>query len=167
LGVRLSGAGPGSFPEREVKAMAMTGVDSFDKTLQQTNIWLKDLMYELNWEDRHKTYTALRAVLHTLRDRLTPEEAVHLGAELPMLIRGFYYEGWTLGGKPVKIRSKDEFLAQIRREFNNDPGIDIETMARAVFKLLAHHVSRGEIEDVGNSLPKEIKEALWPRFEKV
>jgi uncharacterized protein (DUF2267 family) len=147
--------------------MTMTGVDSFDKTLQQTNIWLKDLMYELNWEDRHKAYTALRAALHVLRDRLTPEEAVHLGAELPMLIRGFYYEGYTLGSKPVKIRNKEEFLEQIRREFNNDPDIDIEMLARAVFKLLAHHISRGEIEDIRNSLPKEIEKALWPRFEKV
>jgi uncharacterized protein (DUF2267 family) len=147
--------------------MAMTGVDSFDKTLQQTNIWLKDLMYELNWEDRHKTYTALRASLHALRDRLLPEEAVHLGAELPMLIRGFYFEGWSPNAKPVKTRKKEEFLDQIRREFNNDPTIDIEMVARAVFKLLAHHISRGEIEDIRNSLPKELEKDLWPHFEKV
>jgi len=30
----------------------------------------------------------------TLRDRLTVDEAVNLGAQLPMLVRGFYYEGW-------------------------------------------------------------------------
>lgn len=148
--------------------MAMTGVDSFDKTLQETNIWLKDLMYELNWEeDRHKAYTALRAALHALRDRLTPDEAIHLGAELPMLVRGFYYEGWTPQGKPVKERKKQDFLDHIRREFNNDPDIDIETVARAVFKLLAHHISRGEIEDIRSNLPKEIEKDLWPQFQSV
>ncbi|MDA8163535.1 MAG: DUF2267 domain-containing protein [Desulfobacteraceae bacterium] len=144
--------------------MTMTGVDSFDKTLQETNIWLKDLMYELNWEDRHKTYTALRACLHALRDRLIPDEAIHLGAELPMLIRGFYFEGWSTKGKPVKERRKADFLDHIRREFNNDPAIDVETVARAVFKLLAHHISRGEIEDIRGNLPKEIEEDLWPHF---
>jgi uncharacterized protein (DUF2267 family) len=145
--------------------MAMTGVDSFDKTLQETNIWLKDLMYELNWEDRHKTYTALRAALHALRDRLTPDEAIHLGAELPMLVRGFYYEGWTPQGKPIKERKKEDFLDHIRREFNNDPNIDIEMVARAVFKLLAHHISRGEIENIRSNLPKEIEQDLWPHFQ--
>jgi uncharacterized protein (DUF2267 family) len=69
--------------------------------MQKTQIWLKDLMSQLDWEDRpHKAYLALRTVLHALRDRLTVEEAVQLGAQLPMLVRGFYYEGWTLKGKP-------------------------------------------------------------------
>jgi uncharacterized protein (DUF2267 family) len=31
-------------------------------------------------------------VLHALRDRLTVEEASDLAAQLPMLIRGLYYE---------------------------------------------------------------------------
>jgi uncharacterized protein (DUF2267 family) len=33
-------------------------------------------------------------MLHALRDRLPPEIAVHLSAQLPMLVRGIYYEGW-------------------------------------------------------------------------
>ena len=66
-------------------------------------------MGELDWENEHKAYLALRTVLHTLRDRLSVEEAVQLGAQLPMLIRGFYYEGWTLKQKPTKERHKTEF----------------------------------------------------------
>ena len=65
--------------------------DIFSNTIQKTDVWLNDLMSELDWEDRpHKTYMALRTVLHALRDRLPVEEAVQLGAQLPMLIRGFY-----------------------------------------------------------------------------
>ena len=71
--------------------MSMTGLDVFDKTIHITNEWLNDLMYEMNWTEKHKAYSAMRVCLHTLRDRLTVDEATHLGAQLPLLIRGVYY----------------------------------------------------------------------------
>ena len=46
--------------------------------------------------DRRSAYRALRSVLHVLRDRLTPEQAVHLGAQLPLLVRGIFYDGWRI-----------------------------------------------------------------------
>jgi uncharacterized protein (DUF2267 family) len=72
--------------------MSQTGLPEFDSALQKTNIWLKDLMEQLRCE-RHQAYFALRTVLHALRDHLTVDEVVGLGAQLPMLVRGFYYEG--------------------------------------------------------------------------
>ena len=135
----------------------------FDGTLQKTHVWLNDIMKELDWgEHPHKAYLALRTVLHTLRDRLTIEEAVQLGAQLPMLVRGFYYEGWTLKGKPGKERHKEDFLAPIKEAFKDDFSSRPESIARAVFKTLARHCSEGEIEDVKHSLPKELYE-LWPK----
>jgi uncharacterized protein (DUF2267 family) len=85
--------------------MSESGVAALDHTIQETNIWLKELAERLHLQDRHHAYAALRAVLHALRDRLTPETAVHLGAQLPMLVRGLYYEGWHMGGKPTGDRS--------------------------------------------------------------
>ncbi len=70
--------------------MSTTHHELFSSTLQKTHIWLKDLMEELWWDDQHRAYLALRATLHALRDRLTVDEAVHLGAQLPIIIRGFY-----------------------------------------------------------------------------
>jgi uncharacterized protein (DUF2267 family) len=100
-------------------------------------------------------------VLHALRDRLTIEEAVQLGAQLPMLVRGLYYEGWTLKGKPRKERHKEDFLAHIKKAFQEDFSSRPESIARAVLKTLARHTSVGEIEDVKHSLPKALNE-LWP-----
>jgi uncharacterized protein (DUF2267 family) len=140
--------------------MSMTGLDVFDRAIHKANDWLKDLMFELNWEDRHKAYLGLRATLHALRDRLLPEEAVQLGAQLPLLIRGFYYDGWTPSGKPLKERRKEEFLGHIKDQFRGDD-VDPEAVARAVFKLLAHRISKGEIEDIRGVLPREIAD-LWP-----
>lgn len=141
--------------------MSATGLDVFDTTLQRTNSWLKDLMLVLRWQDRHKAYQALRATLHALRDRLTVEETAHLGAQLPMLIRGFYYEGWDPTGKPVKERHRDQFLDRIRQHFRDDEHVDAELVAAAVFILLASRVTEGEIEDVMQVLPSEIRD-LWP-----
>jgi uncharacterized protein (DUF2267 family) len=142
--------------------MSTTGLDVFDRTVQKTNSWLKSLMEELDWEDRHKAYSALRVTLHALRDRLTIEEVAQLGAQLPMLIRGFYYEGWDPTGKPLKVRQREEFLERIAEYFVSagDPRHP-EPVARAVFSVLAQRVSDGEIEDVKHVLPEELR-SLWP-----
>jgi uncharacterized protein (DUF2267 family) len=139
----------------------MTGLDVFDNTVQKTNLWLKDIMRELGWEDRHKTYEGMRVTLHTLRDRLTVEEAAHLGAQLPLLVRGVYYESWVPTGKPSKQRHIEEFLAPIRDHFPRDASIDAEKVARAVFRVLAEHITLGELKDVQHVLPEELN-ALWP-----
>ena len=141
--------------------MSMTGLEVFDDTLQKTNTWLKEIMETLG-PDRRRAYTAMRAVLHCLRDRLTIDEAAHLGAQLPMLVRGIYFEGWRPAGKPEKIRSRDEFLAGLAHKFENVRPINPEDAARAVFQTIEHHVDSGEIADVIQSLPQEIR-ALWPR----
>ncbi len=145
--------------------MSATGLEVFDTTLHKTHAWLKEVMKELGTEDRHKAYLALRSVLHALRDRLTVEEVAQLGAQLPMLIRGFYYEGWDPTGKPVKERHKEDFLAHIYRAFKTtragEPDVDPEAVARAVFRVLARKISEGEIEDIARILPREIRE-LWP-----
>jgi uncharacterized protein (DUF2267 family) len=117
-------------------------------------------MLELHWHDRRKAYLAMRATLHALRDRLTVEEVAQLAAQLPMLIRGFYYEGWDPTGKPLKIRDKEEFLGLVEQELRGSERIDPERVARAVFKVLSDRVTEGEIEDVKHLLPAEIRE-LW------
>jgi uncharacterized protein (DUF2267 family) len=104
---------------------------------------------------------ALRTVLHALRDRLTVEEAVHLGAQLPMLVRGFYFEGWTLRDKPHKERHKEDFLAHVKEAFKDDVTVNPQQIVRAVFRVLTKHTSKGEIDDVKHILPKALRE-LWP-----
>ena len=141
--------------------MSATGLDVFDTTLQKTNAWLKELMEELGWDDRHRAYLALRATLHAVRDRLDVGEAVQLGAQLPMLIRGFYYEGWNPAHTPVKARHREDFLQEIEQYFAKDLPIDAAWVARGVFRLLESRVSEGEIAKVRHVLPGEIC-TLWP-----
>jgi uncharacterized protein (DUF2267 family) len=145
--------------------MSLTGLEVFDETLHKTNIWLKEIEQALG-SDRRGAYQALRAVLHCLRDRLPVHEAAQLGDQLPMLIRGIYYEAWHPAGKPKKIRSREEFLAWIDAQLPKTRVIDSKDAACAVFQALESHVSQGEVRDVMQSLPEEIR-ALWPRPQSV
>jgi uncharacterized protein (DUF2267 family) len=141
--------------------MSATGLTAFDSTIQTTNVWLNELMERLGWQDKHRAYHALRTVLHALRDRLSVDQAAALGAQLPMLVRGFYYEGWHPHGKPLKERKQEEFLAPIGEAFREDLNVHPETVARAVFQVLARHVTPGEVAHVKVGLPGEIR-SLWP-----
>lgn len=144
--------------------MTMTGLDVFDRTVHTTNVWFKELMDELQWDDRHRAYQALRGTLHALRDRLTVEEATDLGAQLPMLIRGLYYDSWNPSKTPNKERHKAEFLHHVQEAFRTTaapPDIDPEPVARAVFKVLSRHVTEGEIKDIKSSIPAALRD-LWP-----
>lgn len=141
--------------------MSISGLEVFDSTMHQTNAWLKSLMGKIGTGDRHRAYVALRITLHALRDRLPPEVAVHLGAQLPMLIRGFYYEDWRMARTPTKERHAEEFLAPIAAAFRGDPAIRPEEVAKGVFALLAAELDAGEIHKVISVMPRELRE-LWP-----
>jgi uncharacterized protein (DUF2267 family) len=142
--------------------MTVTTTDIFGRTLQKTHEWLHELTDDLGWDDPHRAYLALRCTLHALRDRLSVAEAAQFAAQLPMLVRGFYFEGWKPDGKPVKMRHKGEFVDYVQRETRIDLGADMEEVIRAVFRLLARRVGDGEVRDVVGVLPKELRE-LWPQ----
>lgn len=141
--------------------MSHQGLPAFESTLHTSYTWLNDLMEELDWDDRHRAYQALRAVLHAVRDRLTIDEAADLGAQLPMLLRGMYYEGWNPADTPIPGRRREDFLAPIGETFRAHPEISPEGVVWAVFKVLERHVSWGEMKDVKRMLPDKIR-ALCP-----
>lgn len=82
--------------------MTTTGLEIFDTTVQKTNRWLAGIAERLDHRDRQHAYQALRGVLHALRDRLTIDEAAHLGAQLPMLVRGIFFEAWQPARPPTR-----------------------------------------------------------------
>ena len=87
--------------------MRERSIDLIDHAAQTTYRWIDELHAELPWDDRHKTLRLLRATLHALRDWLQVSEAVQLGAQLPTLVRGLYYEGWKPQNSPVRQRSRE------------------------------------------------------------
>lgn len=140
--------------------MSATGLEVFDKTLQTTNIWLHEIMEALG-PDRQVAWRVLGAVLRALRDRLQVELAAHLGAQLPLLVRGAYYDRWKPGGPPKPSRHVDEFLHEISEELSDLRPINSVDAARSVFRVLSRHVAHGQVDNVRTALPEHIRE-LWP-----
>ena len=131
-------------------------MDLFNKLNEPAVHWLKDMMDELRTDDRQRAWHALRAGLHALRDRLTVEEAAQLSAQLPLVIRGLYFEGWDPTGKPLRIRHGDEFLALVREKYAPRTDTAASDIVPAVFRVLDRHISVGELTDIMLSLPTEL-----------
>jgi uncharacterized protein (DUF2267 family) len=141
--------------------MSITGLPVFDTTVQETNRWLKGVEAELVNVDRQRAYEATRAVLHALRDRLTPEEAMHFAAQLPMLMRGFFTEGWHVASSPTKERSAEEFLQRVAEKLPPSYPMAVEEVTRGVFAALWTQMDHGAIHKVMEQLPIPIRR-LWP-----
>ncbi len=141
--------------------MSATGLDVFDKTLQTTNTWLKEIMdSEAIGPDRQVAWHVLGAVLRALRDRIPLELAAHLGSQLPLLVRGTYYDQWRPSATPEKYRSLDEFMERIGQGLADTRRVDQADAARAVFGVLRRHIPEGQIAKVRDSLPEDVR-ALW------
>ncbi len=141
--------------------MATTGLSVFDKTLQETNAWLKIMMSHLKTDDRDHAYAVLKGTLHALRDRIGPENAAHLGAQLPLLLRGAFYEGWHIAGTPTKERHLIGFLEHVANEMPKMLKEDPEEAARATFSVMRQRLDPGEFNKLIRMLPPELRQ-LWP-----
>lgn len=141
----------------------MSTHDTFDHTVQHGNIWLKKVAANLHLDETHHAYSALRATLHALRDRLTPESAVHLSAQLPMIVRGLYFEGWHMGGTPVSDDTLDAFCARISQELPPMFPLDPKMVATGVFEVIWSEIDPGETAKIVDQMPTALK-ALWPQI---
>ena len=140
--------------------MAITGIATLDHSPQVVAEWLNELCDDLEWPEKSRAYMLLHETLHTIRDFLTVDEAADLAAQLPVLVRGVFYDGWDPSKTPVKPRSKSDFVARIESRFNKFPLEDPERAIAAVFDLLRRHVSAGELDQVRRAMRKPLQD-LW------
>ncbi|MER9895809.1 DUF2267 domain-containing protein [Mesorhizobium sp. M0119] len=131
-----------------------------DVALQGTKNWIGDLAWRLRWHDRERVYQALIATLHALRDCLDRDEAVYMGAQLPALLRGFYYEGWRPGCRAI-ARNRNSFLDRIHDGVHRDPAVDPEEVARSVLAQFADRLRAAGVEDAKATSPRVLHD-LWP-----
>jgi uncharacterized protein (DUF2267 family) len=141
--------------------MATTGLEVFDKSLQTTHIWLDEIMQAVG-PDRQCAYHTLRSVLHALRDRLTVDQAAHLSAQLPMVVRGIYYEGYHPARMPETWRTEEEFLARVGEEMRGARPVNTREAVRSVFGVLGRHLSPGQADKLFQALPDQIRRLRPP-----
>lgn len=136
-----------------------TGLDVLDMTVQKTNEFLEKVEADLEWTGRrHQAYQAVRAVLHALRDRLPIDLEAHLAAELPLFLKGVFFEGWSPARVPIKMH-REEFIQYIRQNFIFDVHDDgIEEVIRKVGKRVFEIVGPDETKNILQALSPEIAE---------
>ncbi len=140
---------------------------NYEKYAKDGNSFLKNLASRLGHEDEiQRTGIILRAVLHTLRDRLTVSEGMDLMAQLPMFLKMVYVEDWTYREKPTQINTLDEFIEEVKRhqdrygEFRFDWDIHTIDIVHIVLEELSPYVSQGETRHILSQLPEEIKQLV-------
>ena len=137
---------------------------NFKKYTQTGEAFLKQVAIQLgDPEDTARAGRMLRAVLHVFRNQSTPMESMQLIAQLPMFIKAIYVDGWRINHKQDRIRHLDDFLFEVRKadepnamfDFGDDE--EVTKAVKAVFHVIKEYVSEGEIDDVINTLPEELR----------
>lgn len=136
--------------------MTTASAHIFDNTVIKTRAWLADIEESLQTDSEQQAYQAMRSVLHALRDRMSIDECTDLSAQLPMLVRGIYFEGWKPSRQPVRIKHENEFLEYVAEEL--PANIDVRKAVYAVFKTLKDHITEGEIGHLKDNLPAQIRQ---------
>ena len=139
-----------------------TSVHTIEKSVHQTNDWLAALSNELELSDNESAFTSLRAVLHSLRDRLPVDTAANLGAQLPLVVRGIYYENWNPSSTPERIRHEQPFIERVCAEI---PDEKLHERARDIIQctlgLLSRELDATSMEKFRERFPMELRD-LWP-----
>jgi len=132
----------------------------FATEIDDANIWLKSFV-ELAGirNNKNLAWNLFGAGLHALRDRLPEAVIVHLGAQLPTLVRGLYYADWSLKEAPRKERHKKPFLDRLDGALVANKS-DPERIARATFGVLRERIDASEVAKVLRHLPRELRQ-LW------
>lgn len=143
--------------------MSANGLEVFDKTIQTTNSWLNEIT-EVLGPDRQLAWKVLSTVLHKLRDRLPVDVAAHLGAQLPLLVRGVYYDQFQPAKQPSSCRDLNEFVAEVQEWLTDVRPVNAKDAVDAVFAILSRHVPEGQLVIVRNSLPGSMRDR-WTSLE--
>jgi len=142
------------------------GID-FNKYAQEGYTFLHELTVKLGHEgEEAQTGILLRAVLHTLRDRIAIEESLNLLAQLPMFLKGLYVENWKFKPGTSRIERLKDFTEAVKKEqqkygetkFNWEEST--ADLIKVVIKCLSKYISDGEMLDVLAQLPTEIRDLM-------
>lgn len=137
-----------------------SSIDIVDHNIKTINTWLKDIADELDGISEEEAWARLKAVLQTVRDRITVNEAADFAAQLPLIVRGLYFEGWHPAETPHKWRDRADYLdAFARKEGSGD---ESEKTLKAVLRVLDRYLDSNELNRVKEMHPKEVWD-LWPQ----
>lgn len=133
----------------------------FERTTHEAHEWVNNLAGRTGWQSERDVLRLLRTVLCKIRDHLPVNEMAQFSAQLPLILRGMFFEGWQPKVTPVRERHAADFIADLDDKVGDV--IDYQGLSdiKAVFNVINDQISRGEVEDVRACLPQELRD-LWP-----
>ncbi len=141
----------------------------FEQYAIEGNSFVKDYAKHMGLgPDYDKAGRILSAILHALRDVIPVNESLQLIAQFPMFLKAVYVNGWTLRRKPQKIKHMEEFIELVRHHNGITASQDlgesddlVERYLELTFIYLRKYISLGEMEDIRDTLPKDLKHMIY------
>ena len=143
----------------------------FNQYAAQGNTFLKNYAREMNFgSDTEKASRVFTSVLYALRDIIPQQESLQFIAQLPMFIKAVYVNGWNPGKKSQRVKTVADFLNLVRMHdwpaAANDFEYSDQVTERYVmdtFDYLQKYISPGEVADIQDCLPKDLRRILKVR----
>ena len=142
---------------------------NFNEYAKDGNTFLKEYAREMNLgEDTQKAGRIFSSIMHALRDLISPQESLQFIAQLPMFLKAVYVNGWQMKKQKPKVKKMAEFVDLVRKHDGvaavNDFEYNDEVAERYIdttFIYLRKYISLGEMEDIRDGLPKELKSMIY------
>jgi uncharacterized protein (DUF2267 family) len=134
---------------------------NFEKYCSEANHFINQVADRLD-VDRNMAARITRAVLHAVRDRLPPVDAVQFAQGLPMALKGIFFDQYNLARVPVKIRHPNDFIDYVCMKDGRTANKDfpykgfVEDGIAAVFRVLEEHMDYGQVEQIKRMMNDEL-----------
>lgn len=141
---------------------------NFNQYAAEANTFLKDYAKELEMQENpEKAGRILMSILHGLRYMISVEESLQFISQLPMFLKAVYVNGWSIKKEKRKIKNMEDFIFLVRsfdgitsiHDFESDEVA--EDYINTTFLKLRKYVSAGEMDDIKDGLPKNLKQMLY------
>lgn len=132
--------------------------DPFAPAMRTAQQWLRTVARHLGTDDELVAHRMLRAWLHTVRDSLGVNSTAHLGAQLPGMLRGEYFDGWVPEHTPRRADAAD-FSTRFAQAAHIDIA-DAPATAAAVTTALRELFSPGQLNKTLAVFPLSVRVAL-------
>ncbi|WP_340104751.1 DUF2267 domain-containing protein [Rhodohalobacter sp. 8-1] len=136
-----------------------------EKYVHDVNEYINQLAVDLEHpEEQQRVLRIWRAVMHTIRDRITISESFDLMAALPLILRGIYTTGWKYTESPkYDYDTVEEMKDQVKslqsqygeQDFNWMKST--EEIISIVLDSLERYFTDGQMKHIRSQLPKDIK----------
>ena len=142
---------------------------NFNQYATEGNTFLKEYGKHLGFgKDNEKAGRIFVSIMHALREIIPVAESLQFVAQLPMFLKAAYVNGWTLKNRGRKIKRMEEFVELVKEMDGNaainDYGYENDLAEKYIdltFIYLRKYVSLGEMEDIRDSLPKDLKSMIY------